>query len=321
MSSTDDPHPAAPRKRSRKRWGCGAVLLVGLALLTAAAGVAYWLWSSEPAYVAANRAFLHSQSPAELERMATALENRISRQLTELPPAPASRPATRAAERGAERDGSAAPTDASRTHSTGTTDTTEAAAQPGNDDDAPTSFEELQQLARQTGTREIEMTVGEVNAWLATRSEKWLANEGLSTPEQINDPMIAIEGERVVIGFHFSEGDFSQWVSLSLDVDTSSTGQATVRLAGVRGGRLPLPAKRALERGEEELADRVGRQTWQEARAALDGQTVDARFRLDQRLATLVDFEAKGNKVLLTVRVEPMTQENAEAAEGAPSLR
>lgn len=297
--------------------GCGAVLLVGLALLTAAAGVAYWLWSSEPAYVAENRAFLQSQSPAELERVATALENRISRQLTELPPAAASRSATRVAERGAKRDGSAAPIDASRTHST---DDTDASVQPGNDDDAPTSFEELQQLARQTGTREIEMTVGEVNAWLATRSEKWLANEGLSMPEQISDPMIAIEGQRVVVGFHFSEGDFSQWVSLSLDVDTSTTGQATVRLAGVRGGRLPLPAKRALERGEEGLADRVDKQTLQEARAALDGKTVDARFRLDQRLATLVDFEAKGNKVILTVRVEPMTQENAEAAEGAPSL-
>jgi len=281
------------------------VLLVGLAVLTGSAGVAYWLWINEPAYVAENREFLQSRSGEELERMAAALENRISRQLTELPTPAAPTPVAGTA-RG---DGPGPQADANDT-----------ASPLAGEEHGPTSFEELQQLAKQTGTREIEMSVQELNAWLTTRSEKWLANEGLSMPEQVSEPMVAIEGEQVVVGFNFSEGDFSQWVSLSLDVDASTTGQATVRLAGVRGGRLPLPAKRALENGESKLADRVDPETLKQVQDALQGKTVEARIQLDQRLATLVDFKAQGQKVTLTLRVEPMTEDNAKAAEGAPSL-
>lgn len=309
--SHDENETASPTPKSRKRWGCGAVLLLVLALLTASAAVAYWLWSSEPAYVAENREFLRSHSQTELESMAAALENRISRQLTELPTA-----------NGDSRAGATrmSPRTRSGSHDTHTPDHGTTAPHAPGDDNTPTSFEELQQLARQTGTREIEMSVQELNAWLTTRSEKWLANEGLSMPEQVSEPMIAIEGQQVVVGFNFSEGDFSQWVSLSLDVDATATGQATVRLAGVRGGRLPLPAKRALENGESRLAERVDPETLKQVQDALEGKTVNARIQLDQRLATLVDFKAEGQKVTLTLRVEPVTPDNAKAAEGAPGL-
>lgn len=310
--STDDPTSDPPGTRSRKRTGCGAALLVLLALLMGAGGIAYWLWSTEPAYVAENRAFLRHTSEADLEAMAAGLENRISRRLTALP----HDPATGSISSDGARPESEVP------HSSGTS---RGPSRPGARDDPgreskPTSFDELQRLARQSGTREIEMTVREVNAWLATRSQKWLANEGLSMPEQVSDPMIAIEGDRLVVGFNFSEGDFSQWVSLSLDVDATATGQATVRLAGVRGGRLPLPARRALERGEGQLADRVDKQKLDKVRDALDGKPVEARVQLDERLATLVDFEVEGDRVTAIVRVEPMTEATAEAAKDVPGL-
>lgn len=320
--SADEPRTDPSPRHAAKRLGCGGAVLIVLAALTCAAGVAYWLWTTEPAYVAENRAFLRQHTPAELESIARSLENRISRRLTAIeggaPASGSERGSTGSAGAGSAGAGSAG---AAGTGSAGVADASGGgAAAEAEEPERLSSFEALQARAREPGLRKVEMTVDELNAWIETRAPDWLANQGIEMPSQVSDPMVALEGEQLVVGFRFSEGDFSQWVSMNVDVRVDDTGRAHARLTGVRGGRLPVPARRAMEQMAERLEKRVGAEKMAQARAAMDGREFSARLKLDSRIATMTDLTTRGRKLSITVRTEAITEENAEAAEALPGL-
>lgn len=288
-SSQSAEPPAKPARRRRRGCGCGTVLLVLIALLCAAGGYGYWLWSTEPAYVAREREKLVGHTPEALEAMADRLENRISRELTALTAGPDRKP---------RRDPAAA--DANET---------------------TTGFEDLQALAEAPGEKTLRLPTVEVNAWIRTKAPAWLSNQGAGLPPQVSEPTVGVESGRPVIGFRFTEGGFSQWVSLALDVSVSETGEAGVRVAGVRGGRLPMPVHEMLDRFEKRAETRDARARVQRVRSAVEGQTFDAKFKLDgKRIATVTGFTAEPDGLTLTVRTEPITPDNAEAAEDLPSL-
>ncbi|MFP3435313.1 hypothetical protein SB781_36745, partial [Paraburkholderia sp. SIMBA_061] len=59
----------------------------------------------------------------------------------------------------------------------------------------------------------------------------------------------------------------------------------------------------------------------QRVRSAVEGQSFDAKFRLDdKRIATVTGFTATPEGLSLAVETEPITPENAKAARDLPSL-
>lgn len=291
------------RARGSKLKIVAVVLLTPLVLLLGAAAVAYWLWSSEPAYVADRRGFLQSHSDDELASIATSFENRLSRELTRLGAnggSGATQPAT--SQRGG-RD--AGPSGGVDTH-----------ANRG----AGASFAELQDAAQRTETRRVTMDLDELNAWMATKGPQWLANQAIDVPPQVTEPMFAVEGGKPVLGFRFSEGEFSKWVTLVFDANVTPSGQASLRVAEVRGGRLPMPVKTAVDRLDDTARERLGQEKLDELRRAVDGRQFDAKFRLDERVGTVTGFDVRESGFVATLRLEPISAENQRAANALPRL-
>ena len=252
--------------------GCTGVVILAILAVTLAAGVGYWMWNSTPDYWEANQQALASTTREQQERMADDAFNRLTSTFT--------------AARGESR--SAGPP--------------AAGAQSG---ELQASADQATTATEASPDRTVKLTYNEVNAWLATRLEDWLANQGTSLPKEVRDFMIAKEGDNLVAAFQFDTPQLQQVVSLVLDVAMTPEGLMRVAVVRVRGGTLPLPIEELLQGIREGSPDAVSEEDFDRLAGALDGQTFEPEFKIDgSRTARITHFKMLDDGVEVTARVQ-----------------
>jgi len=239
--------------------------MVALAALAATCGWAYWQWQRVPGHWQANRQALEALSPNEAERLARDARNRMIRLIT-----------------GAGSSG-------------------EPALEPGE-------------------SRTLRLTTRQINAWLARELEPWLAHQGQAKPEAIGQTMVAIEdGQLILAAEHtglmrgerertgpagHSDERPSTVYSFRFDIGIDEQGRARAALLETRAGDLPVPGGWVIEqmRGRVKKAEAGEAGQWLEA--VLSGERFEPVWQLDDRQVRIVDFQARGKVVTLTLRHE-----------------
>jgi hypothetical protein len=188
-----------------------------------------------------------------------------------------------------------------------------------------------------TATRRIQLELTRINAWLASRLDDWLANQGHSLPSAIGRVMVATENNKAILAFAYhgslgedddAAGDRQQAepriASFVLAPSIDATGQGRLKLEAIRLGNMPVPRNWIIQPLREHLAAKrrsaqaastqapAGRSHEQQDAAKLkrllkllDGDPFEPRWRLDQRAARLVGIELKDRAIVLTIRHEP----------------
>ncbi|MEE9212741.1 MAG: hypothetical protein V3U29_08820 [Phycisphaeraceae bacterium] len=275
MNQTPNPcdpgtEPATARSATR-RGGVRRLLvrasLLCVALLCVAGGVGYWLWQSEPAYVTRTRALLQSKSHGELEQMASSLENRIVSELTSISPTSGT---------------------GSSTHSNAAVTATLESRITGDAGDV----------------RTISVSLDEVNAWMAVKLNAWLANQHKTLPDEITEPMVAVRDDKLVLAFRYVSDRLDQVVSLDFTVELQDGQEATIKLLGIRGGKLPLPAGTAAKLMPK-TADSDQQGVIEKLAKAFDGMSFDPVANIDaSRKARVIGLALRPDGLDVTVRVE-----------------
>ena len=136
------------------------------------------------------------------------------------------------------------------------------------------------------------LTMDEINAWIDQRLYDWAANQGSTIPDFITDPMLAIDNGDLVIAFLYDSPSMPQVFGIQCDV-VLKDDQAMIKVIGVSGGRLQIPAAQAASRvvgrvqGQESKVARMTDQITE----AFDGMVFDPILKLGQQKVLLKAFE------------------------------
>jgi hypothetical protein len=123
------------------------------------------------------------------------------------------------------------------------------------------SDEMLQRLAtlkndtRKVGTWQSLFSAQQINGWLAV---DLVENHPDALPKALEQPRVAIEPNRVLVGCRFHRGKLSSVLSLEVDVYLVEPNVFAVRIYRARAGALPVPLTEVLE----EVERAVHRQKW-----------------------------------------------------------
>lgn len=198
---------ASEKPPRRRRRIIRRALLGLLATIVLAAGVLVWLVRSEPAHWQEHQAYLDSTSPQEIEQTAQSVEQRVlafAKMLT----------GPQTAEAGTIAD--------VETQVSGEASDTNETKQPV--------------------VRKVLLKPHELNAWIAERFEDWMSYRDYDMPEQIQDPMIAVNRDDLKLSFAYRTGRFEQVFTAGFLVTFREDGKAILNLRDVAAGRLSIPA-------------------------------------------------------------------------------
>ncbi len=160
------------------------------------------------------------------------------------------------------------------------------------------------------GLRSISVSTDEVNAWLETRLPEWLANQNVTLPAEVQDPMFAVRDGLVILAFRYETQRVSQVVSMSfrpelIGQDTQNP-QLVFALAGVSGGKLPFPSGTLVSRLEEQ-ASTAKNEALTRVADAMAGRPFEPVMPLadGKRQVRLINYTLGDDTTELTVRLEP----------------
>ncbi|HEX4609161.1 MAG TPA: hypothetical protein VH092_13230 [Urbifossiella sp.] len=115
----------------------------------------------------------------------------------------------------------------------------------------PTRLLDLKNEVRSKAEWGDTFTAAELNAFFA---EHMCTREGFGAalPEKLRDPRVAVDGDRVKVGFRYGEGLWSAvvWVEFRVWLVKDEVNLAAVEVCDLRAGRLPL--------GTQSILDAVG---------------------------------------------------------------
>lgn len=154
------------------------------------------------------------------------------------------------------------------------------------------------------GVRTIRLGYEEANAWLATRLDDWMVNQGRELPAGISRPMLASNGDSLVAAFRYQNQEINQVFSVLLSLEFLDNGKAKLSVDGVRGGRLPLPTRTVLDQLPGVNKDDAQRS--QTVAVLLGQQSFDPILPIDgTRQARIIGMQVDDQGVSLVVRAEP----------------
>ncbi len=265
----------APKKRCV---GCGSVILIVLVLSGVVGAWCYWLWKSEPTYWVEHEKYLQSTTPEQRLVIAESVEKRIFDKLSAVVSSGGAGGSSSAAGSGGQGSGSA------KNIEDGV-----AAAMAENPD----------------AVHSLLLTTEEINAWMNQRLDGWASNQGVSIPDFIEEPMLAIEGENLVIAFRFEKPPISQVVSLVSRV-VIKKGEAIIQVRGIRGGRLRMPGVKAASKavgsrgGSSEFAKAAEKIT-----EVFDGKAFDPVIKLNHKKIRMLSFVLQKDGALIKFKAVP----------------
>lgn len=146
----------------------------------------------------------------------------------------------------------------------------------------------------------VTVGVDELNDWLDTRLEEWLANQGQAMPSDWSTPTVWVEDGMPVVAASMS----GQVFSARLDLQMQPDGKAVFRIDSIQGGQIPLPVTELIKENAKELRARGA--TEAAAADVLAGMPFDPAVQIDEaRRARLVGFETRANELVARIRAEP----------------
>ena len=92
--------------------------------------------------------------------------------------------------------------------------------------------------ARQAGQWQAAFTADQINGWLALQLAEVYAD---ALPDDISEPRVAIDDDRLTLGFRARRGGVDTVVSADATVMLTDEGDVAIRLLSVQAGSLPLP--------------------------------------------------------------------------------
>lgn len=162
---------------------------------------------------------------------------------------------------------------------------------------------------------QLELQQDEINAWLATRSKQWMANQGYDRQlserlENIGLPgelatnfrnlMVNIEGDTVSVAAEVVYDGYAQVVSVDLERQTLPDGTATLTMGPIKGGSLPLPMEKLRRAAQKEFGSVEAAKTEAARRAATKIRQANIVVPLDKhRQVKVNDLKFEGGRAVL----------------------
>ena len=284
-----------PRKQDKTRNPSGKgrlfriikrTVLISLVAVALVAGTTFFLVRSEPAHWKQHQQFLAETSPKQIEVLAGQVED----QLKEL--------ANLGIEEAQGNQESVTSWVQSLTRPGDTPADGEASPQPVQTRIKP---EDVRINAEQTITLNNE----QLAAVMQTRMDEWIQERGYSKPEEILDPMVAIQKGQFVMAFQLQSGPFSAVISGKFTLNIMDNGMAELTLNRFLVGKLPVPADALGEHlrkssGGDERAAQVG-----EWLGKLQYLQVKPVLELEhRRRARVMDYKIHSDGLELQVRIQ-----------------
>lgn len=159
------------------------------------------------------------------------------------------------------------------------------------------------------GPHRIDLSRQEMNALLQTHLNEWASQRGYQMPAEISSPMVALDGERLLLGFRVDVAGVVHAVSAEATLRFQTDGKARLKVHNYNLGQLPVPVE-AL--GATLLKRAPNDSRAQELAGWLD-KLADFEFRPLVKLpsrhkARVVKYEPNADGVRLTVMIEPPTK-------------
>ncbi len=152
--------------------------------------------------------------------------------------------------------------------------------------------------------RTLRLTAAEANAWLATRLGPWLENRQITLPSELRDPMVAVQGQSLILAFAVGQPDSFQVVSVHVGLILLEDGRLRVQVQRIRSGLLPVP-KFFLRRIGSAMPNSQAKAV-QAFFQALDGFEFEPRFHLDEsRDSKLRSITYSPDEVTITLQTLP----------------
>ena len=133
--------------------------------------------------------------------------------------------------------------------------------------------------SRREGERQVTLHLDELNALLQERVARW-EGQRQSTPLPVRNPLLAIEGDHLVLFFQLSNRGSEMLLSLPFDVTVDDRG-GVAQILGVRLGQLPLPGLEALPRLLRSTGDPGLAELAEKAEAAAGGYPFDPTLEIE----------------------------------------
>ncbi len=222
----------------------------------------YWQWRSKPEYWVKNQAFLAQHTPEQLMTMAESVEQRLLAAVSYDP----------------------------------------TLSDPGGQGLFSLAADTYAASVGGHGTRQLFLTVDEINAWINQRLAGWAANQGLTIPEYVAYPMIAIDDGRLILAFLVDRPSVNQVVSMAVHVAIQDGQDAILRVEDVILGQLGVPAEKWIGKAIQRGASPDYTHMIDQVTEALDGMSFDPVLKLHHQKIQLVAFQLKANGVLLTLK-------------------
>ena len=151
----------------------------------------------------------------------------------------------------------------------------------------------------------------EINAWLETELTTWLKKNKQNLPDQIQNPMVATAGRRLIIAFRFDTPELSPIVSLSFNVRTLGNPdqpQLEVKLGRVHAGRIPVPVRAVTKHLRKHESRPKVRALFEQIVAAYDGSIFDPITLVPNQkrhVVRLLEFSLGDDTIQVAVQIEP----------------
>jgi hypothetical protein len=154
--------------------------------------------------------------------------------------------------------------------------------------------------------RKVRFDQQELNAWVAQKFHEWMAYRDYVMPQEVNDPMIAIENGRLMLSFALRAGEFSQVFTAGFDVTFEPDGMALMELRDVMAGNLSIAS--------DGIGDYLRRYGPEDARVDQIAEWLDKLDRLefkpsmkigDTHKARVIAFSVVEDGVEVTLELTP----------------
>ena len=272
--------PAPGKKPSKRRRLIKRAILLALLAVVISAGVVIYLVKSEPAYWKQHEKFLAETTPRQMRELARQIEDKL-KALANL---------------GIDENDPATQTLRELTgqgtnSSDGVVETTEYKIKP----------EDVRINTEQTITLDNE----QLAAVMQLRIDEWMLERGYVKPDEIADPMIAVEDDNLVMAFKLKAGKFNAIISGKFNLTILDNGMAVLTLKRFLVGNLPVPA--------DSLGEHLRRQSGGDPRAAQVGEWLGKLQEMEvkpvielehRRRARVMAYKTLKDSLELTVRIQ-----------------
>ena len=183
-------------------------------------------------------------------------------------------------------------------------------------DDLLRRTSELTNIARREGRWSAAFTDSQINGWLAV---DMMENHPGLLPKQITEPRVAIDRDRLRIGWRYQTGRLSTIFTVCADVYLVEPNVLALRIRSARAGALPLPLARILERVAAVVSELDLRLSWRQIGGDPVALVELSRLRDDDAMLILEVLELREGSLMVAGRSEDRAAEQTARSDAPPT--